>query len=285
MKKVIPSLILPSANKIFLSYPFMVAIMASIQVLNTLYGRRFLDFLGLTIGAGPLILVPMLLYVFQITSECYGWQYVRQIIWCNFVVNGIITIVTFTFRFLPYSGFNHGDLQSSYIRLVDTMWVSAAMGWACIFIADYVTSWLMCASKFYWNGRFIMLRMLMLHCVGEAILLSGYLITMPFNGYSIVETIHVMCDTFIARTIMSCILLPIARLIIWFIQNKIEKVVVFDYKREFNLFKFRVDNNMLVQFCAQKWNALSEQEKKEFNIEKSVFLYRSTHAIISMKTY
>ncbi len=246
----------PTQPKWFVSYPFMIAIMASVQVLNTLYGRRFTDFFGLTIGAGPLILVPILLYTFQVTSECYGWQYVRQIIWCNFVVNGIITVVTFSFKFLPYSLFNHGDLQSSYMRLVDTMWVSAAMGWVCIFMGDYVTSTLMCASRFHWNGRFVMIRMIILHCFGEIVLLSGYLVTMPFNDYSMPSTLYVMWQTFLARTIMSIILLPVARFVIWFIQHKVEGVVVFDFKNTFNPFKFGINPANSVQFNATGWDKI-----------------------------
>jgi len=34
--------------------------------------------------------------------------------------------------------------------------------------------------------------------------------------------------------------LPIAHFVIWFIQHKIEGVVVFDYKQEFSPFKFGI---------------------------------------------
>jgi uncharacterized PurR-regulated membrane protein YhhQ (DUF165 family) len=271
-KKYGMSYIEPTQPKWFVSYPFMIAIMASVQVLNTLYGRRFTDFFGFTIGAGPLILVPILLYIFQITSECYGWQYVRQIIWCNFIVNGIITIVTFSFQYLPYSLFNHGDLQSSYTRLVDTMWVSAAMGWVCIFMADYVTSTLMCASRFQWNGRFMMIRMIMLHCVGESVLLSGYLVTMPFNGYSMPSTLNVMWQTFVARTIMSIILLPVARFVIWFIQHKLEKVVVFDFRNNFNPFKFGINPTDSVHFNADGWDKI---DSGKINLKKMAEYYNN----------
>lgn len=270
----------PTQPKPFVSYPYMIAIMAAVQVLNTLYGRRFTDFFGLTVGAGPLILVPILLYTFQIVSECYGWQYARQIIWCNFVVNGIITIVTFSFRFLPYSLFNHGDLQSSYIKLVDTMWVSAAMGWLCIFMGDYITSTLMCVSRFYCNGRFMMVRIVILHFIGEIVLLSGYFVTMPFNGYSMANTFHVIWQTFFARTIMCIILLPIARLVIWFIQCKIEGVVVFDYKQQFNLFKFGIKPNDSVQFNTISWDKV---DVNNVDLKKIAVQFYSSRALVNIK--
>ena len=99
------------------------------------------------------------------------------------------------------------------------------------------------------------------------------------------EIYNFVINSFIARTIISIILLPVIRLIVWFIQNKIEGVMVFDYRRDFSLFKFKVDNNMLVQFCAKKWNTLSAQDKKELNIERSVLLFQSTNAVISFRTH
>ncbi len=62
-----------------------------------------------------------------------------------------------------------------------------------------------------------------------------------------------MKQAFIARTIISIILLPFARYIIWYIQNRVEKVVVFDYKKDFNPFKFGIDPQDSVQFNADGW--------------------------------
>ncbi len=94
------SYIEPTQPKWFVSYPFIIAIMACLQVLGSLYIRRFITFFGFDISIGSLFILPIILYTFQIVAECYGWQYCRQIVWLNFVVNGIITILTFSFKFL-----------------------------------------------------------------------------------------------------------------------------------------------------------------------------------------
>jgi uncharacterized PurR-regulated membrane protein YhhQ (DUF165 family) len=73
----------PTQPKCFLSYPFMIAIMAVLQVCATLYGRRYVYFFGFHIGQGLLVLLPMVIYIFQIVAECYGWQYARQVVWCS----------------------------------------------------------------------------------------------------------------------------------------------------------------------------------------------------------
>lgn len=92
-------------------------------------------------------------------------------------------------------------------------------------------------------------------------------------------------NTLYGRSLSSLALLPLVRLAVWFIQHKVEGVVVFDYRRDFSLFKFKVDNNMLVQFCTKKWDNISTQDKKELNIERAVLLYQSTNAVINFKTH
>jgi uncharacterized PurR-regulated membrane protein YhhQ (DUF165 family) len=244
----------PTLPKTFWSYPFMITIMSCLQIMAVLYSRKFVTFLGFNISEGGLLFLPLVLYSFQIVSECYGWQYARQIVWCNLIVNSITTVICFTSQFIPYSNFNHLDLKTSYISLIDTMWVSAAVSSIFVFFSDYITSALMCWSRFHWNGRFIGIRILILHCLSEVILAFGAIISLSFNHYGLLEIYNFVINSFIARTIISIILLPVIRLIVWFIQNKIEGVVVFDYKRDFNPFKFKVDPNLSVQFSATGWD-------------------------------
>jgi uncharacterized PurR-regulated membrane protein YhhQ (DUF165 family) len=245
--------ITPSQPKWFASYPYMIAIMAVLQVLGIVYGRKMIVFLGFNTTAGGLILLPIVLYIFQIVSECYGWQYARQIIWCNFIINVVVTAVSYLFKEIPFSEANHANLQTAYMNLMDTMWVSAVLVCLFMFLSDYITSALMCWSRFQWNGRFMIIRMVLLHCLSEAILLSALLISFPYNGYSLIETIGFIKTMFIARSIFACLLFPFARYIIWYIQNRVEKVVVFDYKKEFNPFKFGIDPQDSVQFNADGW--------------------------------
>ncbi len=273
-KKDMQSIIKPVELKTFRAYPFVLIIMATLQVLCVLYGRRFMDFMGLTVGVGPLILIPIILYSFQIVAECYGWQYARQIVWCNATVNIIITIVTFVFKLIPYSEFNHNNLQASYVGLVDTMWVSAAMTGIVVFASDWASSLLMCRIRIKFNGGYFLLRIMVIHCISESILLTSYLVTMPFNGYSMPDTLHVMGTTFIARTISSMLMLPFVWLIIAFIQNYVEKVVAFDTGRDsWNIFHWNINSKSTIHFDAKEWSRLSAIKKKRIDINKIALDY------------
>ena len=77
----------PIVPRNFNAYPFVIAVMSAIQMLCILYGRHFISVFGFNVALGNLVFTPILLYIFQIVAECYGWQYARQIVWCNFFVN------------------------------------------------------------------------------------------------------------------------------------------------------------------------------------------------------
>lgn len=248
----------------------MIAIMACLQVLAVIYGRLFFNVMGVDASVGNVIILPIVLYCFQIVAECYGWQYARQIIWANFIVNGIITIVTFGIQYIPISSMTHEELKFSYIHLLNTVWVSASITWVVVFFSDYVASVLMCESRFQFNGRFLLLRMIILHCLAEAILVSGGLIILPFNGYSMSDTLHIMLGTFVARTASSIIMLPFARFAIWFIQHKVEKVVVFDLHTGFNPFKFDINPAESVHFNADGWDKI---DSGKINLKKMAEYY------------
>jgi hypothetical protein len=250
----------PTQPKWFVSYPFMVAIMVCLQMLNIVYGRKFITFLNFDINAGSLILLPLLLYIFQIVGECYGWQYSRQIIWCNFVVNGLATIIFYAFSFLHYSSFNHAGLQNAYVLLIDTMWVSAAVNWIIVFMSDYFVSSFTCASRSFFNGKFIWLRTIIINLVADCILLAGNFISMPYNGYSMAQTYHYIFAVFIARNIVTIAMLPFVRFIVWVIQHKIENTVVFDLTRNFNPFKFGINPTDSVQFNADGWEKIDSSK-------------------------
>jgi uncharacterized PurR-regulated membrane protein YhhQ (DUF165 family) len=269
----------PVEPRNFISYPYMIAIMSVLQVLTALYNRHFITFFGYDISFGSLLLFPWVIFIFQISAECYGWQYARQIVWCNFIVNGITTAVTFTAKFIGYSSLNHATMKAAYITLVDTMWVACAMSWMVIFISDYITSALTSWSRIKFNGRFLILRTVVLNIISESILLSSSFIILPFNGYSIENTVHTFYSIFLARAIMSIMLLPIVRCIIWYIQHRIEHVVVFDYKKDFNPFKFAVNLHDAIQFDTKEWNIMPNTLKKNFNFARAMMIYQSTHAI------
>jgi hypothetical protein len=257
--------------KWFVSYPIMIVIMAVLQVMTVIYGGRDFMFFGFDVSAGWLFLMPLMLYMFQIVSECYGWQYSRQMIWLNLITNSLFTSISFLFRFIPEStGIIHNDVQNAYIVLMNPKYIAGLMMCFAVFTSDFVTSALMCWSRFHWNGKYLVVRIAILHIVSESIIISTGFIVDPLSGYSFAETWMFARDAFYARTIIMIALIPVARFVIWFIQHKIEGVVVFDLTTRFNPFKFSINPADLVQFNADGWDKV---DSGNINIKKMAEYY------------
>ncbi len=278
------SLILDQPQQ-FIGYPIIVALMAVLQVLTIVFGLRGFIFFGFDVTAGWLILMPINFYLFQIVAECYGWQYARQIFWLNFIVNLSMTIILFSFKYLPFNGDTIKQTQEAYFVLFNKKWIASLMMLVSMFLADYITSTLMCWSKFHWRGKYLIFRMIALHCLGELIIGSGWLIIGPFNGYNYQQCISDSFDSFYARSIIMICLLPLVRLVIWWIQNHLENVVVFDLNIRFAPFKFKINPNESVQFIAQEWKAMPNIEKDNLDISKFVMEYLSSQATVKIKIY
>jgi hypothetical protein len=267
-------IIKPVELKTFKAYPIIIAVMAVLQMMSMIYGRKFVIFLGFNVAVNSIVFVPMILYVFQIVSECYGWQYGRQIVWCNFVFNGLATAILFGMKFVVSSSFTHEDLAFSYNHFVDTLWVSAMLNWLLIFLADYLCSVLMNYTKNIYKGYFLLIRMLLVHLLSEVVLCVGSLIALPYNGYSIDQTIHVVYQTFIARMVACAVISPFATFAVLFIQKRVEKVVAFDNSRNFwNIFHWSIQDKNTVSFDYEQWNRLSAERKKRVDINKIALDY------------
>lgn len=96
---------------------------------------------------------------------------------------------------------------------------------------------------------------MILHLLSEIILLTGGYISLKYNHYNDYDIIKMLTGAFIARTSIALILLPIARVVIWAIQHKIEHVIVFDLKFDINPFKINIDNNNSVMFSVGNNNS------------------------------
>jgi hypothetical protein len=273
-KKHMQSIIKPIELKTFKAYPFVIAIMAVLQMLIIVYGRHIVDVFGTAVALGNLVFTPLLLYTFQIVAECYGWQYGRQIVWLNFTVNGLITLFCFAFTFVPYSVYTHADLKYSYEHLIDKMWFSAMLNWFSIFAIDYVSTIITCKSRVMYKGGWLFLRLVLVQLLSEVIYCSAGAIAYWYNNYTLTDIMYLQYHAFIARTITAVILIPLVMSAIWLIQEKIERVVAFDTGRDsWNIFHWNVDHKNTIQFDAKEWSRLSAEKKKRVDISKIALDY------------
>ncbi len=271
--------------KQFIGYPVVIVIMTFVQILTVIFGnKRILLLDTFSVSLGWIWFMPVIFFSFQIVAECYGWQYARQIIWLNFIVNTMLSVIMLVFNHIPpHPELNKADIENAYSVLLQYQTIPAITMLFSMFIADYISSALMCWSKFHCRGKYLIFRMIVLHCVGELIICSGWILIGPFYGYSYQQCIGDSLDSFYARSIIMIGLLPIAKLAIWWVQNHLENVVVFDLNVRFAPFKFKINPNESVQFIAQEWKTMPSIEKDNLDISKFVIEYFSSHATVKIK--
>jgi len=245
-------------------YPFIISIMAVLQVSTILYSRYFIDIFSMKVSLGPLLFTPAILYIFQIVSEVYGWQYGRQIVWINLIINLLFTVISLIAREIPISSFTHEGLRVAYINLMGTVWLTSLGMGIVIFIADYISSVFTAQSKYYFKGAKIFIRLILVHLITEVLLLSGALLQMPYNGYSMGQTYQSMYDMFMVRLLSSSILGIIAMGVIWVLQAYIEKIICLDVKPDWNLFKISIDESRTILLDINTWNKASKQTRADF---------------------
>jgi len=248
--------------KQFIGYPVIVAIMTFMQILTVIFGnKQILLFNTFSVSLGWIWFMPLIFFSFQIVSECYGWQYARQIIWINFLINAMLAVIMYIFNHIPpHPELNKSDIENAYYIFLQYQTIPAVTMLISMFVADYISSALMCWSKFHWRGKYLIFRIIVLHCVGELVIGSGWLIIGPFYGYTFQQCISDSLDSFYARSIIMICLLPIASIVIWWIQNRLEGVIVFDLNIRFAPFKFRINPDESVQFAADGWHKLEARK-------------------------
>lgn len=237
--------IYPASARYFSSYTIMVALVSCLQVFVVIYGSQFFDISFLTVSTGWFILLPIMQYLFQIVTEVYGWEYGRQLVLCNFICNGLSTFLYFAFSFVTYSAkYAHASPIDEqlvvFYGMMSHRLTNSIVMWVGMFISDYVTCLLMSWSKFQMGNRLMMLRILVLHFVSEMLLQLLGVCSDLYKGVPLYESLNAIINSIFSRTIMMLVLLPIATWVIHFLQNKVEKVVVCDVKRDLSPFKFKV---------------------------------------------
>lgn len=247
--------------KPFVGYPVIVALMAVLQVLTVVFGNKMFMFFGFQVSAGWIYLMPIVFYLFQIVAECYGWQYARQIMWINIIVNLMLSIIMSAFSMIPANmNIDHADIETAYTTLLNYQTAPAINMLISMFVADYITSALMCWSKFHWKGKNIVIRMAILHCIAELIIGSGWLLIGPMHGYTVAECWRQVLDSFYARTLVMIALLPVGSFVIKWIQSSLEGVTVFDLNIRFSPFKFKINPEESVQFSTADWHKIADKK-------------------------
>jgi hypothetical protein len=154
------------------------------------------------------------------------------------------------------------------------------------FTANYVSSVLMNYAKYIAKGYWLMLRMIIVHFTSEIILSTCTLIALPYNGYTLHDTVNIIMETLIARAVACLLIAPIAVLTVYFIQRFVEKIIIFNDKSNcWNIFQLNINDDETVVFDYKEWRKIPAKTRKQMDINSILKNYHHKHSTIKIKIF
>lgn len=231
-------------QKTFKTYPILISILVTTQLICLIYARRQVDIYGLPVNVSGIIF-PIDIYLFEIMGECFGYEYARQAVWIDSLSHLIFIVFILLIATLPYSQFMHEDISFSYSHLINVTWISSVGSLIGTFCGDLFSARFIPQTKLFLKGGYVLPRFLISHMGSETITISiGYMIIFLSTGYNISQISVLIGSTLLFKFIAAILLLPIARFIVKLIK-KIEKTDAFDYKQDYKILALLIDDRKI----------------------------------------
>lgn len=231
-------------NGNFKIYPLLISVLITSQILCFIFARRQVEILGFPVNVSGTIF-PLDLYLVEIIGECYSYEHSRQAVWLNTLSHILFIIPVLIIGHLPYPGFMHADLVYSYKHLIDISWIVVFGSLLGTFLGDMFSARYVPKFKMILSGKYIFLRLFICQVISEIIVTSSYLISFLTNNYTFKETITLIINTILIKSIIALILYPAARIIIKIIKQ-IEQVEGFDFKQDYKTLSLIINQSKIM---------------------------------------
>ncbi len=191
------------------------------------------------VAIGPIIL-PAAVVVFPISyifgdilTEVYGFQRARFIIWLGFICNLIFVIFAWLSQILPAAPFWQN--QQAYETILGYTPRLLLASFAGYLVGEFTNSYVLAKVKIRTKGRWLWLRTISSTIIGEG-LDTAIFITLAFIGTPSFMWIIIIYHWW-TKVAIEVIATPLTYLIVGDLKKR-ENIDTFDYKTNFNPFRF-----------------------------------------------
>ncbi len=235
MQSAAINIALENENQSQSSYLLFLAMMS----LNIMLCTGVLSSMMVKVGflytmAGTLI-VPLWFTVNDIIAEIYGYQVAKKIIWFGFVCQALFGIVANLLIQLPEPGFAHNQL--AYQTVLKPVLHICASGFFAFIAGGFINIYLISKWKILLRGRYFWLRSLGASTIAEFIFTTLAVFFIQFGKLPLSGILTIIITSYSLKVIYSIFLAYPANLLALAIK-KADGVDVYDYKINFNPFKF-----------------------------------------------
>lgn len=198
---------------------------------------RFIQIGPLLLAGGTPFFVSSYLFS-DITTEAFGYQVTRQMVWAGMIVQFITGILIILVIHLPHPKTWHYESDFDYV-------FGSALRYALAstvgnFFGEFVNIYAITKFKILLGGRYFWLRSITSTVIGEFILTTVVFFLTFIGGIPSPMLIHIIISSIIYKVSFAIVFAAPAQVVANWLKAR-EKIDVYDYKTSFNPFKFSVD--------------------------------------------
>ncbi|MCM8787917.1 MAG: queuosine precursor transporter [Candidatus Omnitrophica bacterium] len=221
-------------NKNFRYFDLITGLFVAVLLISNIASTKIVQLWKFTFDGGT-ILFP-LSYIFgDILTEVYGYRKSRRVIWIGFfcallmsVTLGLIGIIK------PAEGW---EFQDAYMKILGQTPRIVAASLIAYFAGEFSNSFVLAKMKIFTKGRFLWTRTIGSTVVGEGVDTILFVL-IAFSGlYEWKLVFLIIISNYIFKVGLEVVLTPLTYKVVGFLKQK-EKVDYFDYKTNFNPFRF-----------------------------------------------
>lgn len=224
-----------------LKLPKSIIIISMLYVTSFMFpmmmAYRFIQFGPLLLPGGTIFFVSSYLFS-DISSETFGYQVTRQIVWAGLLVQMLTGLLIILVLHLPHPDTWHHESDFNYVLGNSLRYaIASTIG---NFFGEFVNIYAITKFKILLRGKYFWLRSITSTMLGEIVLTIVVFSLTFIGGISSPMLLHLIISGIIYKVTFAAIFaFPAQSISNWL--KKIENLDVYDYRTTFNPFRFKVD--------------------------------------------
>jgi len=222
------------ATKNFRYFDLITGLFVAVLLISNIASTKIVQLWRFTFDGGT-ILFP-LSYIFgDILTEVYGYRKSRRVIWIGFFCALVMSLTLGLIGLIkPAQGW---QFQDAYMKILGQTPRIVAASLIAYFAGEFSNSFILAKMKVFTKGRWLWTRTIGSTVVGQGVD-TIFFVLIAFSGvYGWNLVFLIIISNYIFKVGLEIILTPLTYKVVGFLKQK-EKVDVFDYRTNFNPFRF-----------------------------------------------
>jgi len=223
-----------SNNKSYKYFDVIVGLFVAVLLISNIASTKIVSIWKFTFDGGT-ILFP-LSYIFgDILTEVYGYRKSRKAIWIGFLCALIMSVTLGLIGLIrPAEGW---ELQDAYMAILGQTPRIVTASLVAYFAGEFSNSYILAKMKVWTKGKWLAARTISSTIVGQGIDTLLFVFIAFFGLYSNNLILLIIISNYVFKVSLEIVFTPLTYKIVNSLK-RVEKVDYYDYRTNFNPFKF-----------------------------------------------